>query len=125
MLRRSKLALAKIARICESTDHAVKRVKLAFEEGGLDKVGELKWGAGARIKHKLEMEEVDWLTDPETLKRQVHMSLAQRAAALKVQFGKKILPKDVRDIYRGLGITKQRFRSALGPPNPTTLTLHK
>ena len=75
VLKRSKRSLVEVARMSKSTVFAVKRIKLAFEEGGLEQVGSLKWGAGARYKLKLEPEEIKWLTDPETLKSQVHMSV--------------------------------------------------
>lgn len=68
VLKRNKRSMVEVARMTESTVQAIKRMQVAFEEGGLEQVGKLRWGAGGRYKHKLEMEEIKWLTDPETLK---------------------------------------------------------
>ena len=105
--------------------HSVNRILKAYKEGGSAKLLALKWGAGAPYKAKLPQEEIEWLVHPNTLQIQAHMSLPQRAAALNVQFDREIDAQYVRSIFRGLGITKQRFRSQLGPPKPTPESLQK
>ena len=53
------------------------------------------------------------------------MSLGQWAAAFELQFGKSISSRDVRAIFQDVGVSKQRFRSQLGPPAPTAKSMEK
>ena len=125
VLQRSSLTFIKIAKLCGCTLAAVYRVRKAFDEGRMEAVEALKWGPGARYKEKLSTAQVAWLVNPDTLKQQAHMSLEQRAAALNVKFNQSIGSWDVRALYRGVGISKQRLKRALGPPNPTEKALVK
>ena len=124
-LKPSKLHISKIARACETTNAAVMRIREACETGGREKVLALKWGGGAPCVGKLPKEEIEWLLHPNTLKIQSHMSLDQRAEALNLQFDRDIDGRYVSRIFRGMGISKQRFRSSLGPPAPTVKSLEK
>ena len=85
----------------------------------------MKWGAGAPCVDKLPKEEIEWLIHPNTLLIHAHMSLGQRAEALNNQFDREISAKDVREIFRGMGVTKQKFKSKVGPPTPTTKSMEK
>ena len=69
------------------------------------------------------MAEIAWLVDPQTLKTQSHLTVAQRVAVFNAKFQKEIKLHDVRSLFRGVGITKQRFRSQIGPPKPTASVL--
>ena len=51
-VRRSSMAVTRVAAACSTTRHAVERVKKAFEDGGLDQVGLLKWGRGGKRQQK-------------------------------------------------------------------------
>ena len=124
-IRRSRMAMARVAAACNTTPSAVERIKRAFEEGGLDQVGLLKWGGGRRAQQKFTAEEIEWLVHPDTLKQQAHMSLPQRAGAMGVKFDKKVTIRDVRALFRDVGVSKQRYRSSLGPPKPTVESLAK
>ena len=53
------------------------------------------------------------------------MSLPQRAGALNQQFDREIDGRHVASIYKGMGISKQRFKSSLGPPKPSMENLAK
>jgi transposase len=53
------------------------------------------------------------------LKQQMHMTLSQRAEAFNLGFNKNISALDVRLLYHGAGISKQRYVTTLGPPKPT------
>ena len=125
VLQRTKTKVSKIAAVCGSSRYAIERIKTAFEEGGFQRALALKWGAGAVHKGKMKEEEIAWLIDPNTLRIHSHMSLAQRAGALNTMFDCEVSAKDVREIFRGMGITKQRFKSAMGPPKPTEMSLQK
>ena len=124
-LQRSRVTLVKIAKLygCPITD--IRRIRDAFDEGGMEAVHALKWGPGARIKEKLTTEEVAWLVQPETLKHQAHMSIAQRTGAFNAKFEKEIKFYDVRNLFRGVGISRQRFRRCMGPPKPTEKAMAK
>ena len=124
-LQRSRLTVTKIAQLCGCTGAAVSRVRDAFSEGGMEAVHALKWGAGVRYKEKLTTEEVAWLVHPETLRQQAHMSLAQKTSAFNAKFNRQVGLWDIRALYRGVGIGKQRFRRCLGPPNPTEKAMTK
>ena len=106
VLKRSHLTVPQIARICKCSVYIVRRIMKAFEEGGLDGVGAIRWYGGNRYKEKLSTNEVEWLVNPDTLKLQAHMNLEQRAKAFNLKFDKKIFVHDIRALYRGVGISK-------------------
>ena len=125
VLQRSRHTITKITKLCGCTRMAVNRLRDAFDEGGLEAVHALKWGKGASFKEKLSTEEVAWLVQPETLKHQALMSIAQRTGAFNAKFEKEIKFYDVRNLFRGVGISKQQFRRCMGPPKPTEKAMAK
>ena len=74
-LIRKKRQVSKVARACDCSIEAVDRISKAFDEGGLDQVGKLRWGAGAPKKTKMSMAEVKWLMHRDTLRRQTHLNM--------------------------------------------------
>ena len=60
----------------------------------------------------------DWLTDRETLRRTAGMSLAQRILDFGREFPNVVLRRaDLRNIYKGAGITYQLMTTRLGGAN--------
>ena len=80
-LRRTRLTYGQVAAQCRCSVAAVRKIKVAAEDGGLQAAVDLKWGAGPPRKDKYAVHELEWLLDPATIKQQAHMSLAERAAA--------------------------------------------
>ena len=64
VLQRRRLTLVKIAQLHGCPPAAVRRVRDAFDEGGMEAVHALKWGRGASFKEKLTTAEVSWLVHP-------------------------------------------------------------
>jgi transposase len=107
------------AQALNCTAYCLKRLVTAWEQGGVTLVQQLRWGAGAPCKMKATRAELDWLLDPGTLTRQSHMTLAQRAGAFNLKFGRVLTARDVSELYQGAGVTRQHYCSSLGPPKPT------
>jgi hypothetical protein len=53
------------------------------------------------------------------------MTMEQRAGAFNMLYKGELTAKDVRDLYRGGGVTKQQFKVRLGPPKPTLKSVEK
>ena len=63
-LQRSRTTLVKIAQLHGCPLLAVRRIRDAFDERGMEAVHALKWGRGGRFKEKLTTAEVSWLVHP-------------------------------------------------------------
>jgi hypothetical protein len=124
-LERSANSIAAIARAHNETRDAVMRIHAAFEGGGPDAVKALRWGEGRPCKNEVLAEELRWLCDPGTLKIQAHLTMEQRAQTFNLRYSRHISGKDVRQLYKGRGITRQRFAVSLGPPKATVKSLGK
>ena len=114
-----------IARALDVPVNTVHRIAGAFAEGGIDQVKSLKWGRGREAVNKASKEEIEWLVAPETLKQQEHLSMEQRTQAFNQLFDQELTARDVRELYTGHGVSKQRFTTTLGPPKPTFKHLEK
>jgi hypothetical protein len=64
ILQRSRTTLVKIAQLHGCPLLAVRRIRDAFDERGMEAVHALKWGRGGRFKEKLTTAEVSWLVHP-------------------------------------------------------------
>ena len=124
-LERSKVPITQVMKQCKCSRWTVNRVLRACEEGGKEAVLALKWGAGPPAMPAPSAAEIEWLVDPSTLRRQAHLSLQQRAGVFNQQFDQDLGAQHVRAIYRHARVSKQRFRSATGPPKPTAASLAK
>jgi transposase len=79
---------------------------------------ELKWGAGRPPNSSYCTEEQEaWIVNRDTLRRQVGMSLQQRVNKANFKFNLSLTKYRIRLIYRRTGITLQKCRSQMKPPN--------
>ena len=94
----------------------VRRIAKAYEKGGEPAVQELHWGGGRPTKNLfLTQREIDWMVSVRTLTQQAGMSMAARALQFTVRFGKPLNRWQLRDFYRGRGVTLQKPQARLGP----------
>jgi hypothetical protein len=77
----------------------------AFELGGVEAIKALRWGAGAPLKDKASVDELEWLVDQETLKQQAYMNLEQRAGAFNLKYSRALSARDISEIYRNQGVS--------------------
>ena len=90
----------------------------AYLEGGEAAVEALNWRRGRPTKNLwFKQSEIDVMVSRATLNRQVNMSLAARAKEFSLRFKKPLKAWQLRDFYKGRGITKQVARPRLGPEN--------
>ena len=124
-LVRSQKSITSVMSKCKCSRWIVNRVLKACEQGGKEAVLALKWGSGAPATPAPPVDEIKWLVDPATLIKQAHLSLAQRAGVFNQLFDRDMSAHHIRALYRHAQVSKQRFRSRLGPPKPTMEALFK
>ena len=111
-----KVTLGGVARELGITRGAVTRIAKAYEKGGEPAVQELHWGRGRPLKTLfLTQAEIDWLVSVRTLTQQAGLSLEARALQFTIRFGKPLNRWQLRDLYKGRGVTLQKPQARLGP----------
>ena len=64
----------------------------------------------------LTQEEINWALNKDTLRHQARGSMKFRAEAFERQFDKEIRTSQIRGLYKGAMVTKQKIKSRLGAP---------
>ena len=79
-----------------------------------ESIPEVQFRKGRPRPKELTQEQRDWAGDPARLREQVGLSLKARREAFNLEFGTKISHPQFRQLYREVGITKQKMTSRLG-----------
>ena len=113
-----KASMKSVAKELGLTPRAVSRIAKAYTEGGEAAVEQLNWRRGRPVKnHFFTPAEIDKMVSRATLNRQVGMSLKARAEEFSKRFKKPLKYWQLRDFYRGRGVTMQVAKPRLGPDN--------
>ena len=118
-LVRTGMSMKKAADLLGASQHSVKRVLEAYQEGGAEKVRGLSWGSDALQKQFPTAAQVEWLCCEETLKVQVSHSFQARADIMNYTWGTNLQAADITEIFEANGVTNQQFVLRVGHPTPT------
>ena len=115
-VKRRRVTMKSTAELLGMSSYAVRRIAKAYVDGGEEAVGKLHWGSGRPYKTLLfEQSEFDIMVSRETLNQQVGMSMNARAKEFTKRFKKPISETQLRELYRGRGVTYQLPQARLGP----------
>ena len=111
--RTTVTATAKILGISRA---AVYKIARAYLKGGEAAVEALNFGRARAIKNAFfSQSEIDAMVSRATLTSQASMSLRARALQFTQRFGKPLSAGQLREFYKGRGITLQKPQIRLGP----------
>ena len=122
--QRKNASVAETARILGCTKHRVDRLAKAYMQGGVEAVGQLRWRAGRPLKyHGYTQEELDVIVSKQGLKTQAGLSMKARAIRVSEEYGKSISAYQLRQIFKGRGVTTQKPQ--VRPGRPKFMPIHE
>ena len=100
------------------TPAQVKRIANAFKEGGLPAAKALEWKVGRPIKRmNFTPKEIEKMVSRKTMYAHAGLAIQARAKAISRETGHEIKACELRQLYKGRGITKQAVRSSFATGN--------
>ena len=115
--QRKNASVAETARILGCTRHGVDKLAKAYRQGGLEAVGQLKWGPGRPLKfHGFTQGELDIIVSKQTSRTQAGLSMRARAMRISEEYGKPISAYQLKKLYKGRGVTEQKAKVRGGRP---------
>jgi hypothetical protein len=101
--------VAETARMLGCTNHYVDKLAKAYRQGGLEAVGQLKWGCGYPFKfHGFTQGELDIIVSKQTSKTQAGLSMKARTIRISEEYGKPISVYQLKKLYTGRHVTTQK-----------------